>query len=44
MGRDQAAFGMSLAARAIDAHESKRKHTTACSNACFFTNPPTVML
>jgi hypothetical protein len=40
MGRDQVAFGMSLAARAIDAHENKRKHTTACSKICFFKNPP----
>jgi hypothetical protein len=40
MGRVHAAFGISLPANAADAHETKRKHTTACANALLFKNPP----
>jgi hypothetical protein len=36
MGRDHAAFGISLAASATDAHKTKRKQTMAR----FFKNPP----
>ncbi len=32
MGRLHAAFGISLPANAADAHEARKKHTTACGN------------
>src|ERR1700677_1394708 len=38
MGRLHAVFGMSFPAKAIDAHETRKKHTTAF--ILFFKNPP----
>jgi hypothetical protein len=40
MGRLHAAFGISLAANAADAHTTRRKHTTARGNTFLVKIPP----